>query len=156
MLVLVSRGLRRHCFSATSPKGTPSAAKWATAVGRRGFWLVEGARSYGLVPSNTASATGDTSATSPGSSRISRSCVLLLYQVVGGALEAGAIDESFVEGISRNRFNGNGMASVSQILLRHLFPPTPFAHLEQRVGFGDVAATGWRTFGKLADADTSV
>ena len=34
--------------------------------------------------------------------------------------------------------------------------PTPFAHLEQRFGFGDAAATWWRTFGKLADADLSV
>ena len=81
----------------------------------------EGARSYGWVPSNTASATEDTSATSPDSSRLSRGCVFLLYQVVGRALEAGAIDESFVEGISSDRFIGNGMASVSQILLRHLF-----------------------------------
>ena len=34
--------------------------------------------------------------------------------------------------------------------------PTPFAHLEQRFGFGDAAATWWRTFGKLVDVDLSV
>ena len=39
-------------------------------------------------------------------------CVLLLYQVVGRALETGAIGESFVEAISSDRFNGDGRASV--------------------------------------------
>ena len=34
--------------------------------------------------------------------------------------------------------------------------PPPFAHLEQRFGFGDAAATWWRTFGKLADAGLGV